>query len=128
MNFTEGVIRILRGDYSGAQSKLERVENSSASTNIRVQALLMRAASAELSGGNGRAYLDRAKELNPTLRAIFQFEVMTDLQHIARSSDEKERKELAASAKKLLVASQILFAPEDTWFAAASGAADNYLP
>jgi hypothetical protein len=123
VNFSAAVVRVERGDFSGANSFLTNVidEGTDVDTALRVNALLLRAAANELAGKDGRQDIAAAEALNPGSRNVIQIGVMTKLNHLIRLANGEERVKLLTELRSQILRAENLFSPGDSWLSSVSG-------
>ena len=106
VDFSGGLMRILRSDWPGAQQLFERVvKNEHAPSAIKVDSYLYLALAAAKSNADPSPWISKAYELDPYSRAVFQYLCMNQLLH--------GRKDTLA---QLLTAGRPLYAQDDPWF------------
>jgi len=119
LDFTAGVICVMRGDYVCSDRLMKRVAESSADNGVRVSAFLLLAATKQMRGEDGASFLEKAKDINPTLKSVFQTEIMMGLQSLSGDADAARRRDLAGRLSQEVEAAAVLFAADDPWLAAA---------
>jgi hypothetical protein len=127
VNFSAAIVRLERGDFSGAANFLTAViqEGSEVDTGLRVNALLLRAAAMELSGRDGGADVSMAEALAPGQRYVIQISVMTKLNHLIKLAAGAQRDKMLAEVRAQLDHAEKILPPSDSWFLSARKATAN---
>ncbi len=116
-NFTGGVIRILRSDWSGAADLFRKVIADTASPRLlKLDALLYSGVALERSRGNGAALIEQAYALNPYDRSVVSYLLMTQAAKLSRlASGDASRARVKDKGRSLITANRHLFPANDPW-------------
>ncbi len=122
VNFSGGLIRILRTDWPGAVGLFQQVVgNSGSPTAIKIDAYLYMAIAHDKLGEEAQSFsmVAAAYELNPYSKTTTQYLCMHYLSRLARLLRHDDRgaqaQELARSARLVLSRNRVLFAEDDGW-------------
>lgn len=120
VDFTAGVIRILRQDWSGAKRMFDSViQNRRTPTAVRIDAHLLRAQASLNSGGDWRSDLAAAMRLNPYDTDTLSYAMMFHLAAaVDAPSSSPARRSAVRVAVKIADENRLLFADDDPLIAA----------
>jgi hypothetical protein len=117
--FSSGMVRLLRGDWRGAQRDFDNLlARSDMPQELRVHALLYRGLVKEKAGNVGRAEFETAYRLNPLDRSAAAYLLMSRLADISRLQADHQDKQLGSAWNRLqqtLDATRPLFPADDPW-------------
>lgn len=130
VDFTGGVVRMLRGDWRGARDLLQRVvDHPAAPASLVIDSLILQGVATENLGQNGWPMIKRAYERNPHSRITARYGLQLRL---ARLADKRSRGQTAdgelQALEQAVADTRHLFADDDPWIAGArraAGAARN---
>jgi hypothetical protein len=116
VDFTGGLIRILRGDWAGAAQLLQNViANPQTPATLRLDAYLYHGVALERSGRSGTRDFERAVELNAYDQAAVKYLMMSRVVALRSVAGSAERSGLVAEGQRLIAANQYLFPANDPW-------------
>ncbi len=120
VDFVAGILRVMRGDWPGANASLTRVtENEDAEIRLKIDAQLMLAMVAAKSNQPSESIAQEAFSLRPNDRVAFKYLVMSKLTALKERIEQgQSAAELAAVVGDLLGDNRILLAPDDPWLSA----------
>jgi hypothetical protein len=125
INFTGGLMRLFRADYSGASQLLHKVSDTAASTSLKIDALLLEALAKAKQNQDPIPLVDAAIALNPHLQTSVKFKVAAlASNYMAHSESKQKQREMAGLLKRVISESGYLFSADDKWLAAAYAASD----
>jgi hypothetical protein len=111
--FSGAVLRLLRGDWEGADTLLQRVlEMPQLPRSIRIDALLLRGLAREKQGMSGLEWIQQAFELNPYRSETCRYLVQAELAALVRA---RPNGRTAANLNGALSRCRVLFDPNDEW-------------
>lgn len=117
IDFSKGMVRLLRGDWRGAQHSFAAVlENSDLPQNLRIHALIYSGLAKEKSGLSGRSEFTAAYALNRLDKAVAAYLLMSQAAEIARLQGAEAQEQLPKAQDNLrttLSATKNLFAEDD---------------
>jgi hypothetical protein len=120
IDFSKGMVRLLRGDWAGARRSFNAVlEVESLPQHLRIHTLIYSGLAKEKGGISGRQDFEQAYALNRLDRIAASYLLMSRLADIARLQKQADAKPLAAGIdrfKQDLEETKILFSPTDPWF------------
>ena len=122
-----GLVRILRADWAGARTLLNRVvQNDHAPSALKADSLLYLGLLAEKEGRSGRQPIQQAYDINPLSRSSAMFLVMAAFAEYTRAAVQgapaATRREVVQRIGRLMDDHAFLFPEEDAWFNAARAA------
>jgi hypothetical protein len=121
VDFTGGIVRILRKDWEGASKLFQNVaENPRAPTEVRGDSYLYLAIAAAHSGMDPEPWISKAYELNPYSQVVLKYLCMGELRRIASNSIENKKAALG-KIRGILNSGRPLYPPHDPWFNQLSG-------
>ncbi len=120
VNFSKGIVRLLRGDLAGARRSFQTIlEMSGVPQHLRVHCLLYIGLTRELANQPGGEYFARAYRLNRLDKTAASFYLMGQLADLARlqlqGAGAQMRSEVTRFQKELNKL-QVLYAKNDAWF------------
>lgn len=117
--FAKGMVRLLRGDWRGAQQSFAIVlANPAVPQGLRIQALLYTGLAMEKGGGSGRKEFEAAYRLNRLDRSAAAYLLMNCLADLARmqaGADSAVQAAALARGRQTLNTTRPLFAVDDPW-------------
>jgi hypothetical protein len=118
VDFSGGIVRILRSDWSGATQLFQRVAtNAHAPTAVKVDSYLYLAIAAANSGGDPAPWLRKAYDLNPYSKTILEYLCMDQLRQLAqRTSDKQDQEARIRALTELVRQGKPLYSANDPWF------------
>lgn len=117
VDFTGGVIRMLRGDWPGAADLFDRVSTNSVTPSaLEIDSLLLRGVASANRSENGGSAIEDAQRLNRHSAISTRYLMMKHLSRLAErqlrgESGEREREAL----ERTLAQNRHLFATDDAW-------------
>ena len=128
VNFTGGLVRLLRADYPGAIELLKKISDSRAGTSLKFDALLLQAIAKAKQGEDPNPVVDVAIALNPHLQAGIKFKITSLLwKYVTSSESQREQVSTAKELKRVISDNSYLFSTDDKWMLAARKALDCIL-
>jgi tetratricopeptide (TPR) repeat protein len=120
VDFSSGLVRIFRHDWSGAFQLLTNVVNNSHTpAAVRIDAYLYMAVAADKMGKSADQWVAKAYELNPYSKTVIQYLCMSELSEFSRLSQEDQKNDrgrnLVNSLNQIVTSASPLFAPGDIW-------------
>lgn len=120
INFSKGMVRLLRGDWGGARLNFAAVlENSKLPQSLRIHALIYTGLAKEKSGSSGCNEFRSARMLNRLNKAAASYLLMCQTAEIARLQQSGSLEYLPKAYDNLqatLSETKFLFAEEDPFF------------
>ncbi len=120
ISFSKGMVRLLRGDWRGAQRSFSQVlENSAIPQKLRIHSLLYLGLANEKGGGSGRQEFAAAYGLNRLDRTAAHYLLMSRVAEIARYQRQNKTAAMRQAQQRLaadLAATRILFDKNDQWY------------
>ena len=122
VDFTGGLIRLLRTDWAGAMSLLEQVvANPATPHGVRVDAHLMLALALAHLGRDPMGEIAKAYELNPHEVVTTKYECMGYVTRLAARPAPDAARELRQKLTRILDERRYLYSPTDAWFGKVRG-------
>jgi hypothetical protein len=118
VDFTGGVIRVMRGDWEGAYELLERVvENPKTPVPLRIDSLILQGVAKEQRGLDGWRELESAYALNPHSRSTATYYLMKRVSVLAHAIQENSRAAFEAQweLERTLHSTRYMFGSADPW-------------
>jgi hypothetical protein len=119
VDFSGGVVRILRNDWDGAIQLLRKAaENPRAPTSVRDDSYLYIAIATARSGGDPSPWIQKAYELNPYSRTVLQYLCMAKLALLVHSdvlAANRSAPQIEA-LRQITAAGGPLYSRDDPWF------------
>ena len=119
IDFSKGMVRLLRGDWRGARQSFAAVlRNSNLPQNLRIHALIYTGLAKEKGGVSGRNEFTSAYAINRLDKAAAAYLLMSQAAEIARLQQSEAREQLPKARHNLqttLSATKNLFTKEDPW-------------
>lgn len=117
VDFSGGLVRLLRTDWLGARELLQRVvDNSNAPSALRVDALLILGLIAQHAGGDPLGPILRAHQLNPHDVEVTKYECMAYVNRISRAGSEAAHSQTKGRLRDILSSRSYQFGTADPWF------------
>jgi hypothetical protein len=117
VDFTGGLVRLLRTDWLGARDLLRRVvDNPKAPSALRVDALLLLGLAARHAGEDPLAPILQARELNPHDVAVTKYLCMVYVSRLAEAGSATTQSEARQLLRDILKSRSYQFAATDPWF------------
>jgi hypothetical protein len=117
--FSKGLVRLLRGDWRGAQQSFNSVlANKNLPQELRIHALLYLGLAKEKGGDAGRREFEMAHRLNPLDRSAVAYLLMSELADISKLQTQGKKGSLKAARQRLretLDSTRVLFPADDAW-------------
>lgn len=117
VQFTSALVRVTRGDYSGAEQLLQEVRKSSLDLEMKVNTELLLGLCAELRGESGVEYFRQAAQKAPFDASVIRYLLAGWITEVGRNGVNSES---AVSLARVFDAKRQLFNPDSPWFAAVS--------
>jgi len=114
VDFVGGVIRLLRRDYRHAIDSLKKVSNSSLSSTVKIDSLLLQALAKTKLGADASPLIDSALEINPYLQITIKYKIISLVSQIKAASG-RERKVAVSNLARQIAENSYLFSPQDDW-------------
>jgi len=119
VDFVAGVIRIFRGDWRGAATKMQDViNNTNTKKPLKIDAYLYRGMALERLGEPGRKMFEHAYKLNPYSETTIQYLIMSDLSALNRLTGvnkTKERNTINERIRNTISEHGYLFKDDNPW-------------
>jgi hypothetical protein len=120
IDFSKGMVRLLRGDWAGARRSFKAVlEVENLPQHLRIHTLIYIGLAKEKAGISGRQDFEQAYLLNRLDQTAAAYLLMSRLADIARLQERADAEPLAEGItrfRKDLKETKILFSPDDPWF------------
>ncbi len=120
IDFSKGMVRLLRGDWAGARRSFNAVlEIEKLPQHLRIHTLIYIGLAKEKAGISGRNDFEQAYALNRLDRTAASYLLMSRLADISRFQRQADAGPLAAGiarCRKDLKETKILFSRDDPWF------------
>ena len=120
IDFSKGMVRLLRGDWAGARRSFNAVlEMENLPQHLRIHTLIYIGLAKEKAGIPGRQDFEQAYEINRLDRTAASYLLMSRLADIARLQKRADAEPLADGITRFrqdLKETKILFSPNDPWF------------
>jgi len=119
IDFSKGMVRILRGDWRGARRSFADVlENPNLPQKLRIHALLLTGLAREKGGLSGRSQFKAAYAINRLDKDAAAYLLMSQVAEIAYLQQSELREQLSKARQTLqttLHTTKILFPKDDPW-------------
>lgn len=116
LSFAKGLVRLLRGDFQGAQVSFSNVlKNENIPQNIRIHSLIYPGLIKEKTGYSGRLEFEEAYQMNKLDKSAASYLLMSEIAQIERTKKNAEKAELKANLKRDLKEVKNLFDKGDQW-------------
>lgn len=117
IDFTGGLVRLLRTDWLGARELLQRVvDNPNAPRALRVDALLILGLAAQHAGGDPLGPILRAHQLNPHDVEVTKYECMAYVNRLAQAGSGTAHSQTKGRLREIISSRRYQFGTADPWF------------